>query len=271
MRKIFTTLFICCFFAVGLPAQKQYKRIVSLAPSLTQSLYYLEAQEILIGCTSYCTAAKKDNKTVVASAVKPNLEKIISLNPDLVIAGGFTAPEDIETLKKFGIRVEIFMSPKSFQEICDQFVQLGTLIGEKEKASDIVTQSRQKVNTISEKRRGKKKPKMFFQIGANPLFAVIPNTFMDDYMRFLGGRNIAEKLNRGSVGREFVIAGNPDYIFIATMGIVGEDEKKTWGRYSNLSAAKKKNIHIIDSEIACQPTPVTFVETMEVLDKIVNK
>ena len=271
MKKLFTTLFICTFFTVALFAQKQYWRIVSLAPSLTQSIYFLDAQDKLSGVTTYCLSAKNDKKEIVASAVKVNLEKVISLKPDLVLASGFTAPDEIETLRKFGVRVEVFESPKSFKEICAQFVRLGTLIGAQGKAEKMVAESERKVKELSAKIRWKRKPKMFFQIGANPLFSVLPNTFMDDYITFLGAENVARKLKRGTLGREFVLASNPDYIFIATMGIVGEDEKKTWSRYANLSAAKKKQIYIIDSEIACQPTPVTFVQTMEELVKIVNK
>ena len=271
MRKRFFSGMLLLFYVVVSFAQTPYKRIVSLAPSLTQSLYYLDAQDNLVGCTSYCMAAKEDKKEVVASAVKANLEKVIALKADLVLVSGFTDLQDIETLRKFGIKVEVFQSPKSFQEICGQFIRLGKLIGKEERARQIVLESEQKIKNISSGIKWGKKPRMFFQIGANPLFSVLPNTFMDDYMNFLGAENIAKTLKRGSVSREFVIAQNPDYIFIVTMGIVGKEEKDTWGRYSQLMASRKKQIHIIESDIACQPTPITFVQTMEVLEKIINK
>lgn len=268
-RFSFTALLFFCLTISF--AQTQYKRIVSLAPSLTQSLYFLDAQDRLFGCTSYCVAAKEDKKEIVASAVKANLEKVIALKADLVLVSGFTDLQDIETLRKFGMRVEVFQTPKSFNEICSQFIRLGELLGKEEKARKIVRDSEEKIKKISSEINWKKKPRMFFQIGANPLFAVIPDTFMDDYMHFLGAENIAKTLKRGSVSREFVIAGNPDYIFIVTMGIVGDEEKQVWSKYSNLTASRKKQIHIIDSEIACQPTPITFVQTMEVLEKLINQ
>jgi len=271
MRKRFFSGMLLLFYVVVSFAQTPYKRIVSLAPSLTQSLYYLDAQDNLVGCTSYCMAAKEDKKEIVASAVKANLEKVIALKADLVLVSGFTDPQDIETLRKFGIKVEVFQSPKSFQEICGQFIRLGKLIGKEERARRIVLESEQKIKNISSRIKWEKKPRMFFQIGANPLFSVLPNTFMDDYMNFLGAENIAKTLKRGSVSREFVIAQNPDYIFIVTMGIVGKEEKDTWGRYSQLMASRKKQIHIIESDIACQPTPITFAQTMEVLEKIIDK
>ena len=106
---------------------QQYKRVVSLAPSITKNIYYLNAQANLVGCTSYCTIAKDDNKAVVASPVTVNIEKVIGVNPDLVIASTITNPEYIEMLRKFNIRVEVFASPKSFEGICSQFVDTGEL------------------------------------------------------------------------------------------------------------------------------------------------
>lgn len=268
MKKIFLFLHILTVFAVqGQP----YTRIVSLAPSFTQSIYYLEAQDNLIGCTSYCVAAKGDNKEIVSSAVKANVEKIISLKPDLVLASSLTNPKDIELLRKVGIKVEIIHSPKSFLEICGQFIQMGKLVGKTEKANTLIVESERTIQKIAEKNKNKTKRKMFFQIGANPLFAVTPNTFMDDYMTLLGIENISKKLSQGAVTREFVIANNPDYIFIATMGIVGEEELKAWSRYSSLKAAQNKQIYIIDSDIACQPTPITFVQTIKLMDELINK
>lgn len=270
MRKLFIAALLLGHFAVSF-AQKEYKRIISLVPSLTQSLYYLDAQEKLVGCTSYCVFAKEDKKEIVASAVKANLEKVVSLKPDLVLASGFTDLQDIETLRRFGIKVELFQSPKSFKEICNQFIHLGKLVGKEDTARKIVAESEQKIKNISVRMKWKKKPRMFFQIGANPLFTVLPNTFMDDYMNFLDAENISKTLNKGTVSREFVIAKNPDYIFIVTMGIVGNEEKEIWSKYSSLTATRKKQIHIIESDIACQPTPITFVQTMEVLEKLIIK
>lgn len=271
MKKIFLFLSILTVLTVFAVQGQPYTRIVSLAPSFTQSLYYLEAQDKLVGCTSYCEAAKGDNKEIVSSAVKANVEKIINLKPDLVLASGLTNPKDTELLKKVGIKVEVIYSPKSFQEICDQFIRIGELVGKTEKANALVGESKRTIQKIVEKNKHNTNRKMFFQIGANPLFAVIPNTFMNDYMTLLGIKNITGNLTQGTITREFVIANNPDYIFIATMGIVGEEELKTWNRYSSLKATQKKQIYIINSDIACQPTPITFVQTIVLMDQLMSR
>lgn len=268
MKK--TVLLLLLLTTLALQGQP-YKRIVSLAPSFTQSLYYLEAQDRIVGCTSYCLGAKDNEKKVVATAVKANVERIISLKPDIVLASGLTNPKDIELLRKVGINVKVIQSPKTFQEICDQFTQMGNWVGKKDKADAIIRESKSSVQKIIENNKQFAGKRMFFQIGANPLFAVIPNTFMNDYMTFLGVHNIATNVNQGSVTREFVIANNPDYIFIATMGIVGEEELKVWNKYPSLKATKNKQIFIIDSDIACQPSPVTFAKTIELMYKLINE
>ncbi|MDR0332303.1 MAG: helical backbone metal receptor [Dysgonamonadaceae bacterium] len=270
MKKTILFLYICSAMISSVFAQSNI-RIVSLAPSLTQSLYFLEAQNKLVGCTSYCVDGVKDGKEIVASAVTVNLEKVVALKPDIVLASQLTTPDNIATLRRFGIQVEVFQSPKSFAEICEQFIRLGALVGEEARAEYIVNESRQRVEAVSAKMNWRTTPKMFFQIGANPIFTVIPNTFMNDYITLLGAENIAKNFRRGTISREFVIAQNPDYIFVVTMGIVGEEEKNMWGRYPSLSATRNRQIFIIDSDIACQPTPVTFAQTMEILHKLITQ
>jgi iron complex transport system substrate-binding protein len=109
------------------------------------------------------------------------------------------------------------------------------------------------------------KPKIFIQIGANPLYTVFPNTFMDDYITYAGAQNIAFDFTIGFITRESVLLRNPDVIFIVSMGITGEEEKKNWEKVKELNASKNKKIFILDSDKACTPTPVTFIETLETI------
>ena len=268
-------------------AEQTEMRIVSLAPSLTKNLYFLDAQDKIVGVTNFCVAI--ENASIVASVVTPNIERIVALRPSMVlVAGTLISPDVIATLRRFRIQVEMFDTPQSFDEICEQFLRLGELIGKPEKAERIVNESRERVEIVSERAQAlwtqpctgithsertlalwKTTPSVFFQIGANPLFTVLPNTFMDDYITFLGGRNIAENLRTGIIGREFVIAQNPDFIFIAIMGGVSEEEKNVWNRHSQMNAVRNGQIFTIDPDMACLPTPVTFAETMETLYELI--
>ena len=225
MKKIFLLFYLLvCLTVEG----QTYTRIVSLAPSFTQCLYDLGAEDNLIGCTSYCKAAEGDNKAIVSNAVKASVEKIISLKPDLVVASGLANPKELALLKKMGIKVEVFHSPKNFEELCQQFLFFGKLVDKLDTANRVVDESTERVKKIVDKNKSNTPSKVLFQIGSNPIFAVTPNTFMHDYMTLLGMESISGKLTKGVITREFVIANNPDYIFIATMGIVEEEEVKTW-------------------------------------------
>lgn len=242
---------------------KEYRRIVSLAPSVTQSIYSLGAENMIVGCTSYCKEAVSNGKTVVASVMKINIEMLVSTKPDLVIASDFTNEKDIKTIRKFGIEVRKMKTPRSYEEICSQFIELGKWTGHVRNAEDIVRESRERVSRIINDSKKSKPLTIFFQIGADPVYAVIPNMFMNDYIKFVNAKNMASSLTKGRITREFVINGNPDCIFITTMGKIGESEAKEWRKFKDMKAVKDDRIYIIDSEKACIPTPFTFAEALE--------
>ncbi len=269
MKLKLTTLLFFIFLFVQNHAQK-VERIVSLAPSVTKNIYQMGADDMLVGCTSFCTEAVADSIEVVATAIKVNIEKTISLKPDLILAAEITTLETIELFRKMGVRVEVFSSPASFDELCKQFIEMGNLIGRSNEAKLVVNQAKMQIEKLLSEQEELPQRDVFFQIGANPLFTVLPNTFMNDYITMTGGRNIADDMNRGIISRESVVTRNPDLIIIVTMGIAGNEEKSIWQNFSDLSAAKSESIFIIDAEKACTPTPLTFVETLDTLFKLIK-
>jgi len=245
-------------------------RIVSLAPSITKELESLNMTENIVGATSYCDISKKNKELIVGTATEVNIEKILLLKPDIVIASGLTKQTTINTLKNNGIAVHFIKKMQSFDDICNQAIELGKLVGNADLAISIVNRSRHKVDSMQSLiPSGHNKLKVFFQIGAKPIFTVIPNTFMNDYIIFSGCENLAADMKRGTITRESVLRRNPDVIFIVTMGIVGDEEVKTWESYTELNAVKSKKIFIIDSNIACTPTVLSFTETLEQVIKII--
>lgn len=262
--------FLLYFVLLASPFTKAQNRIISLAPSLTQNLYLLDAAPQIIGYTTYCEEAVHSNKEIVATAVKVNLEKVVSLQPDLIISTTITNPETLEQLKKFGIRVEIYPTPTSFNAICAQFIAIGELIGKKEKAQQVVRESKHQVDSLREVMSSLPKQNMFFQIGSSPLYCVPPGSFMDDFMTFANGKNIASTPGNGHINRETVAVRNPEVFFLTAMGIIGEDEKEIWMRYPEISAIKKQKIYLLDSNKSCSPTPVTFVETLDTIAQLLR-
>jgi len=262
MKKRYFILTILLVVQMIVQAQ-QAKRIVSLVPWVTKSLYLMGEQSRLVGCTSFCPVKASDHIPVVANAMSVNIEKTFTLKPDVVIASSLNKPETIDNLKKLGIKVVMQPYPKSFDEICTYFVQIGDLVGQGAKARQIVDQQKARIAKLKAGIPSGKTPNLFIQIGAKPLFCAVPGTFMEDFIRFSGGRNIAEELKLGSVTREYILKQNPDVIFIVTMGIVAEEEKDTWLSYQSLSASKSKKIFILDADKTCSPTPILFVDALE--------
>src|SRR5690606_821263 len=109
----------------------------------------------------------------------------------------------------------------------------------------------------------KEKPRVFFQIGANPLFTAVPNTFMQDFIDFSGCVNIAFDLKIGSITRETVLVRDPDVILVMLMGSVSRGEEDTCEVYKNLTAVKNNKVFVVDDEKTCRPTPELFVEALD--------
>ena len=239
---------------------QEINRVISLAPSITENIYLVGAQEKLVGCTSYCTQAMEDGVEQVGSTIDVNIEKILTLKPDLVLTMLMTKTQDIEAMHKLGIKVEVIPSPKNFDEICKQTVHIADLLGKKEKAEEIIVQIKNEVDSLKHFSLQNKKQKIFFQLGSNPVFSVLPNTFMNDFITFCNGENIANDLTKGTMTRESVLVRNPDVIIIATMGGFGKDEMEIWKSYGGLKAAETGKIFLVDSETSCSPTPDNFLK-----------
>lgn len=269
--KFISLLALSFLINLGLLQAQIAKRVVSLAQSVTKNIYLLEAQDKLVGCTSYCQTNEEDNIAVIGSAIKVNIEKLYSLKPDLVITAGLTSPETLGMLDKLGIKYKVFESPTDFESICKQFMEIAKLIGEEEKGKKVIQHEKTKLQQLKKQIPKGKKPKIFIELGSKPLFAVIPNTFMHDYITFIGGENIATDVTTGIISRETVLHRNPDVIFVTTMGNIGSQEVEIWKKYNVLKAVKNNQIFLIDSNVACTPTPDSFTETVEEMIKVMYK
>lgn len=239
------------------------QRVVSLVPSLTDNIYLIGGEKKLVGCTSYCHRAIKDGVPQVGSAVNANAEAIFALQPDLVLASQLTKSQDVAALHKLGVQVEIFGTPASFDDICRQTLKLARLLNREDAALEVVRNARKRVAEVREKSKQQVPRKVFLQIGANPVFAVTRQSFLNDYITFCNCINIAQDLQSGAISREAVLTQNPDVIIVAEMGNFGQQEKQQWQQYTSLSAVKSKRVFIISSDTSCNPSPSNFVSALE--------
>ena len=240
------------------------QRIISLAPSLTRQLYLLGVEARLVANTIYCRQPPEaQKKEKIGTVTKLSLERVIALRPDLVLATSLTNHKQVEKLKNLGIRVVSFSTARSFSQICDQFIKLGELVGKEKDAERILDKARKNVDSIIERIKDLAKPKVFVQVGAKPLFTVTNDSFVNEFIKFAGGINIASEAKTGLYSREKVLEQNPDVIIVVTMGIVGKQEKEIWQKYKTLNAAINNRIYVVDSCKVCSPTPMSFVEVLE--------
>ncbi len=246
-------------------------RVVSLGPSLTEEIYLLGAGDRLVGRTTYCKGPPDAlMKEAVGTVVEVDVERILALKPDLVLATSLTDPRDVKKLRDLGIRVVVFPQPKSFQDLCRQFILLGRLLGKEKEARAIVSSVQAQVAKIQVRVAGLKKPRVFVEIGARPLFTATGDSFVNDFIRLAGGINIAAHAKSGLYSREKVLEENPDVILIVTMGIVGEREKEAWEKFRTIKAVKEGRVYVVDSYKLCSPTPVTFVESLKELMRLLH-
>jgi len=240
------------------------RRVVSLGPALTEEIYLLGAQDRLVGCTIYCNrpeAARQKPK--VGTVVEVSVEKIVALKPDLILATALTDRRAKEHFRQLGMNVVVFPEAKNFNEVCQQFLDLGKAVGKEEKARKIVAQAKEGVNSIAGRVKGTQKPKVFLEIGTKPLFTVTRDSFVNDFIVLAGGINVAAEARSGLYSREKVVAQNPDVIIIVGMGVATDQEKNVWRKFRNLSAVKNDRIYVLDPDKVCSPTPPGFVETLK--------
>lgn len=246
-------------------------RIISLAPAITQKLYLLGVGERLIADTVYCDRPEEaKGKIKIGNVTQVNIELIVSLQPDLVMASKLTRPEQVKTLENLGIRVVTCPNVGSFDEMCEEFEKIGRMVGAEERARDIVVSAKEQVSGVRNLTSELPEKRVFVQIGCKPLFTVTRDSFVNDYIEFAGGYNIAGGERSGIYSREKVVKENPEIIIITTMGMVGEEEKKVWMDYHSISAVQSGRIYVIDSYDMCSPTPIVFVDTLKKIVEILH-
>lgn len=266
MKKAAVFFLLILLFHTGyLHSDLKYKRIVSLAPSITRALYELKADEALVGVTVYCPSFAS-NKTKIGSLLEPDMEKIISLKPDLVIGTkeGNSALT-MAMLKRLKLPVYIVEAPATFKGICDQFLKLGDFIGSGQIAAKIVEDASRRVEAVKQKSRHKPKLSIFWQIGASPVYTISAKSYMNEFVVFAGCRNIFAFLPYAypRISKESVIQARPDVIFLSAMGSDGDKEKKAWESMEGIPAVKNKKVFLLTDSIYENPSPYSIAVGLE--------
>ena len=250
------------------------KRIVSLAPNITEMIYFLGLGERLVGVTQFSYFPKEaQKKPKVGVYTDVNIEKVVTLNPDLVIAtADGNKKADVEMLEEAGIPVYV-VNPRKVYQVLDTIERLGTICGVVERAKHLANRLRERVIRITEAVRDRKRPLIFLVINMKPLMSVNQSTIHHDIIQLAGGRNMTEDqpITYPKLGMEEIIKKGPDAIIISSMEREREFEKvqQEWFQWSTLPAVQKGRVYLIDSDLIDRPAP-RIVIGLEEMAKLIH-
>ena len=193
------------------------QRIVSLVPSQTELLYYLGLQERVVGITKFCIHPESwfHTKTRVGGTKNPDLQKIRSLQPDLII--GNKEENDVTQITELMEEFPVWMSDISnLDEACEMIQAIGTLVQQPEKASELVSEISLRFKSL-EKRINNKSLRVAYVIWKEPWMVAGSETFIDDLIVRCGCINVFEKIPRyPKTDLQEIKKLEPDVILLAT-------------------------------------------------------
>jgi iron complex transport system substrate-binding protein len=249
-------------------------RVIALAPSITEVIYDLDQEKRLVGATQYSTHPPEAKSLPrVGSYVRLDIEKIVALKPDLCFAIKDGNPKHIiDKIVSLGIPVYV-IDPRNLLQIMDTITRLGALLNAGRAAADLVDDMEKRIERVQTLVRGaRNRPRVFFQIDAEPLFSAGNNTFIHELIELSGGINTAageDPYPRYSW--EDILVLQPEIVLISSMagGLAPEDLIKTWRKWDQLSAVNNDKIFVVDADLFDRPTS-RLVDGLEVIAGIIH-
>ncbi len=250
------------------------QRVISLAPSITEIIYDLGEEKRLQGVTKYSDyPAQAKSLPKVGTYVHLDLERIVALKPDLCISTKDGNPKHvIEKISRLGIPVYA-INPRSLEQTMDTITQIGSLLNAQEAAARLVSGMQQRITRVqSLVAQVNNRPRVFFQIDAEPLVSAGNNTFIHELIELAGGINTAagnDPYPRYSW--EDILVLQPDIVIISSMagGLDSEDLLGIWKKWSQLKAVLNEQVFVVDAGMFDRTTP-RLVAGLETIAEIIH-
>ncbi len=240
------------------------KRIVSLAPSITEVLFALGLDSRIVGVTEQCNFPDRAmKKPKVGSFISGDVERIITMNPDLIVATrDGNSERTISLLEGLGFRIATYQ-PATLEQVLEQILVLGRVTGRESQAHAIVEGCRGKMSLVKERVRGAPVLPVLFAYGRDPMILAGQRTFADDMIRLSGGANIAtdSRIPYPQFSLEEVLARGPEVIIDVSMGSDAAAQmaaEKDWSRWPEIPAVKAHRIYVLDQDLLARPGPRLF-------------
>jgi len=249
-------------------------RIIALAPNITEIVFALGQENRLIGVTKYSDFPPEAKQIPsVGSYIDLDVEKIVSLKPDLCIATKDGNPREV-VYSLDSLQIPTYtVDTRDLDSVMDTVFEIGRLLNVTEKAGELVENMRSRIERVdSMVSKTDYRPRVFFQIGVSPIVSVGTNTYIHELIVRAGGKNLAKgRVPYPRFSREQVLALSPEIFIITSMAReqVFEKVRAEWSRWSDLPAVRNNRIILVDSNILDRPTP-RMVDGLELLVKVIH-
>jgi len=238
------------------------ERIISLAPSNTEILFALGLGDRVVGVTMYCDyPPEAQDKEKVGDYYGPDIEKIIALQPDLVLATDFHRFDLIPALEQQGVAV-FAVAPQTLDDVLESIQKIGQIADKEAEALELVDRMTSKIEEIEEQTKElEEKPRVFYMTWQDPMWTIGRATWIDDLINISGGVNIfSQYFESGAmVEIEWVILLNPEIIITSEWSY---DWALNATELASTNASQTGRIYTFDDDLAQRPGP-RLVEGLE--------
>jgi len=255
--------------------KKVPQRIISIAPSNTEILYALGLGDKVVGVDQYSDyPAEAKAKASLGGYSTPSIEKIVSLNPDLILATSIHQPKVIPVLESMNYTV-VALDPKTVDEVLGSIALVGKITGKPAEATEVVAGLSNRIKAVTDKTTAlpaTKKPRVFYVVWYDPLMSSGNGTFQADLIEKAGGANVAQSLSGwATISLETVITANPELMIAGDMSAGGANFQfvNTEPRLKDTSARKNSQIFTVNSDISSRPGP-RLVDALEQFAKLIH-
>lgn len=249
------------------------QRIVSLAPSLTETLFALELDSAVVGVTDYCDYPPEARlRPRIGGIRNPVTEAIVKLRPDLVLmSGSGNLQSDFARLTELGLTV--FVShPRDLQGIYKSIADIAALTGRTARADSLIAGLKAEEERLRDRAAKQPTRSVLFLVSVHPAISVGPGTFIDEMIRLCNGRNIASSARTAYplMSREEILAADPDRI-VVTSDVADDPEHvaAAFSEWRGLGAIVDTAITLVDANTLTRPGP-RIIEGLQELYRAIH-
>ena len=244
-------------------------RAVSLAPSITESIFAIGGGDRLVGVTTYCNYPEQAKSIQrVGDTLNPNMESIVALKPEVVFVSTASQIERFTNmLAANGVAVYI-LNPESFAGVTRDLRQLGELFGTADRAEKVVADLEKRALYVSQVVAGKPVVPVFVQFSKEPLFTIGRQSFLNEVLKTAGTVSVTEDVESAfpKLSKETAATLQPEAIILSQ----SDDNTEPNDAFKDSPAVKNGHVYAVNADILSRPGP-RLVDAMELIAQKVHK